>query len=53
MAWVSRQGSVVIQATRDVTVKTVHKAADLAVQPGSRLYTDSASSYRAFEGLRA
>ena len=46
-AWVSRQGSVVLQATRDFTVKTVQKAADLAVQAGSRLYTDSASSYRA------
>src|SRR2546428_9939969 len=32
IAWVSRQGSVVIQATRDFTVKTVQKAADLAVQ---------------------
>ena len=47
IAWVSRQGSVVIQATRDFTVKTVQKAADLAVQTGTRLYTDSASSYRA------
>jgi hypothetical protein len=41
---------VVIQATRDFTVKTVQKAADLAVQAGSRLYTDSASSYRALKG---
>src|SRR5499433_1177606 len=32
IAWVSRQGAVVIQATRDFTVKTVQKAADLAVQ---------------------
>src|SRR5262249_5324841 len=32
------------------TVKTVQKAADLAVQAGSRLYTDSASSYRAVKG---
>jgi transposase-like protein len=31
-------------------VKTVQKAADLAVQAGSRLYTDSASSYRAVKG---
>src|SRR5262245_58960406 len=29
IAWVSRQGGVVIQATRDFTVKTVQKAADL------------------------
>src|SRR4029453_5864046 len=50
IAWVSRQGAVVIQATRDFTVKTVQKAADLAVHTGSRLYTDSASSYRALKG---
>ena len=50
IAWVSRQGAVVIHATRDFTVKTVQKAADLAVQAGSRLYTDSASSYRALTG---
>ena len=50
IAWVSRQGAVVIQATRDFTVQTVQKAADLAVQTGSRLYTDSASSYRALQG---
>ena len=50
IAWVSRQGAVVIQATRDFTVKTVQKAADLAMHAGSRLYTDSASSYRAVQG---
>src|SRR6266702_2446393 len=50
IAWVSRQGAVVIHATRDFTVQTVQKAADLAVQAGSRLYTDSASSYRAAKG---
>ena len=50
IAWVSRQGAVVIQATRDFTVKTVQKAADIAVRMGSRLYTDSASSYRAVKG---
>jgi transposase-like protein len=50
IAWVSRQGAVVIHATRDFTVKTVQKAAHLAVQAGSRLYTDSASSYRAVQG---
>ena len=50
IAWVSRQGAVVLQATRDFTVKTVQKAADLAVHAGSRLYTDSASSYRAVKG---
>src|SRR5262245_14612238 len=47
IAWISRQGGVVIQVTRDFTVKTVQKAADLAAQAGSRLYTDSARSYRA------
>src|SRR5438105_1387141 len=50
IAWVSRQGSVVIQATKDFTVKTVQKAADLAVRAGSRLSTDSASSSRAVKG---
>ena len=50
IAWVSRQGTVVIQATRDFTVKTVQKAAEIAVRTGSRLYTDSASSYRAVKG---
>jgi hypothetical protein len=50
IAWVSRQGAVVIHATKDFTVQTVQKAADLAVQAGSRLYTDSASSYRAVKG---
>jgi transposase-like protein len=50
IAWLSRQGAGVIQATKDYTVKTVQKAADLAVQAGSRLYTDSASSSRAVTG---
>src|SRR5262252_5599302 len=50
IAWVSRQGAVVIHVTRDYTVKTVQKAADLADQAGSRLYTDSASSYQALKG---
>jgi transposase-like protein len=50
MAWVTRQGSVVLQAVRDFTVSTGQKAADLAVQAGSRLYTDPASSYRALKG---
>src|SRR5262245_31614202 len=50
IAWVSRQGRVVIHATRDFTVKTVQKAADLAMQAGSKLSTDSASSYRLITG---
>jgi transposase-like protein len=45
IAWVSRQGAVVIQATRDFTVQTVQKAADLAVQAGSRLYTETSSTH--------
>ena len=39
-----------IQATRDLTVKTVQKAADLAMQAGSILYTDSTSSDRLILG---
>jgi hypothetical protein len=31
-------------------VQTVQKTADVAVQAGSRLYTDSASSYQALKG---
>jgi hypothetical protein len=50
ITWVSRQGAVVIQATRDFTVQTVQKAAEMAVRTGSRLSTDSASSYRAVKG---
>jgi ISXO2-like transposase domain len=49
IAWVSRQGTIMIHATKDFTVQTVQKAANLAVQAGSRLYTDSASSYRALK----
>jgi transposase len=52
IAWVSRQGPVVVQAVKDFTVKTVQQAVDIAVQAGSRLYTDSASSYRALKGYR-
>jgi len=39
-----------VQATRDFTVKTVQKATAIAMQRGSRLFTDSASSYRALTG---
>jgi hypothetical protein len=39
-----------VQATRDFTVQTVQKAANLAMRAGSRLYTDSANSYRAVQG---
>jgi transposase-like protein len=50
IAWVSRQGPLVVLAVKDFTVTTVQQAADFAVQAGSRLYTDSASSYRALKG---
>src|SRR5678815_4608981 len=46
IAWVSRQGAVVIHATKDFTVKTVQKAADIAVRTGSRLYTGARSQGR-------
>jgi len=36
--------------TQDFTIQTVQKAAHVAVHAGSRLYTDSASSYRALKG---
>ena len=39
LAWVSRQGAVVLQAAKDVTVPTVQKAAEIAVRTGSRLYS--------------
>jgi hypothetical protein len=50
IAWGSRQGAVVSQATRDFTVQTVQKAANMAVPAGSRLSPDSASSYRVVQG---
>jgi transposase-like protein len=50
IAWVSRQGRLVVLAVKDFTVTTVQQAAGFAVQAGSRLYTDSARSYRALKG---
>jgi hypothetical protein len=44
IAWVSRQGAVVLQTTRDFTAKMVQKAATIGVHAGRRLYTDSVSS---------
>ncbi len=41
IAWVSRQGPLVVLAVKDFTVTTVQQAADVAVQAGSWLYTDS------------
>jgi hypothetical protein len=52
IAWVSRQGPVVVQAVKDCTVATVQKAAAIAVQAGRQLSTDSASRYRALQGYR-
>ncbi len=39
-----------VHAVKNFTVTTVQQAAEMAVQAGSRLYTDSASSYRAVKG---
>jgi transposase len=50
IAWISRQGAVVIHATKDFTIQTVQKAANVAVHAGSRLSTDSARSYQALKG---
>ena len=50
IARVSRQGVVVIHATKDGTIQTVQRAANLAGQAGRRLSTDSASSYRTVKG---
>ena len=50
IAWISRQGAVIVQGARDFTVHTGQKAADIAVKTGSRLSTDSASSSRALKG---
>jgi hypothetical protein len=44
IAWVSRQGAVIIHATRDGTVQPVQQAANIAVRAGSWLSTDSARS---------
>jgi ISXO2-like transposase domain len=52
IAWVSRRGSVVVQVVKGFPVKTVWKAADLAVHTGSRLSTDPASRYRALKAYR-
>src|SRR5215510_10690670 len=50
IAWVSRQGAVIIHATREFTVQTVQKAAHVAVHAGRRLSTDSARSSQALKG---
>lgn len=46
IAWVSRAGKVVLQVLRDFTSDTVEDAAMRAVEPGSTIYSDSASSYK-------
>jgi hypothetical protein len=50
IAWVSRQGPVVVPAGKDCTIKTGPQAANLAVPAGSRRSTDSASSSRGWQG---
>src|SRR5262249_12696650 len=50
IAWISRQGAIVLHATKDFTIQTVQRAANVAVRRGSRLSTDSASSYQALKG---
>ena len=50
LAWGSRQGPGVLQATKACTVKTGQKAAASAVRTGSRLSPDSARSYQALQG---
>src|SRR5262249_21223560 len=49
-AWVRGQGACSSGVTGDFTVQTVQKAAALAMQASRRLYTDSASRYRALKG---
>ena len=49
-AWSRRQGGGVLHATPACTVKTVQKAADLAVSAGSRRSPDAARSSRAVPG---
>jgi hypothetical protein len=52
VAWGSRQGPRVGQAVRACTVATGQQAAGLAGPAGRRLYTASASRYRALQGYR-
>ena len=50
IAWVSRAGYTVLTVVKDFTIKTVQKAAEIAVKAGSVIYTDSAKSYNALTG---
>jgi transposase-like protein len=52
IAWVSRTGYTVLSVVKDFTIKTVQKAAEIAVKVGSTLYTDSAKSYQALVGYK-
>jgi len=50
IAWVSRAGYTVLAVVKDFSIKTVQKAAEIAVKTGSTIYTDSAKSYQALTG---
>lgn len=50
IAWVSRAGYTVLTVVKDFSIKTVQKAAEIAVKTGSTIYTDSAKSYQALTG---
>jgi transposase-like protein len=50
IAYVSRNGYTVIIVVKDFTIETVQKSTDIAVKSGSRIYTDSAKSYKALIG---
>ena len=51
IAWVSRAGNAVLQVVQDFTAKTVEHAATAALEKGSRVFTDSAKSYRVLSTL--
>lgn len=51
IAWVARAGSAVLQVVQDFTTKTVEHAAMTALEQGSRVFTDSAKSYRVLSSL--
>lgn len=51
IAWVSRAGNAVLQVVQDFTTQTVEHAATAALEKGSRVFTDSAKSYRVLSTL--
>jgi len=46
IAWVARSGQAVLHVVKDFSAQTVQRAALCAIRVGSRIYTDSAKSYR-------